>query len=76
VKVLFYGRLADVIGRQVDVDSAATVGEIRSLLLTSHPAAGEALRKSRAFVADCLVTDERRLSESETAEFLPPVSGG
>jgi len=32
--------------------------------------------RSRAFIGDCFVTDDRTVGDAESIEFLPPVSGG
>jgi molybdopterin converting factor small subunit len=78
LRVLLYGRLADVIGRQVEVDApgGSSVGELRRELASRHPAAAEALDRSRACVERSFVSDEHVLTAGEEVEFLPPVSGG
>ena len=78
MKVLLYGRLADAIGREVEIDASAgcSVGEIRERLAINHPAAVDALSRSRALIGSDLVGDQRTLAANEVAEFLPPVSGG
>jgi len=78
VKVRFYGRLADAIGREIELDvrHEAPVGEIRRSLAASHPGAAGALRLSRACVRDVMADDNRLLSANDDLEFLPPVSGG
>ena len=76
--VRFYGRLADAIGRETEVNSgrAASVGEIRGLLLADHPDAADALNRSRACLGDVLVEDDQLVSADDRIDFLPPVSGG
>ena len=80
MKVLFYGRLADVIGAELEVNSPArcSVSQLRERLATEHPLAAQALRSKRArtCVGDRLVHDAHVLSAADTVEFLPPVSGG
>jgi molybdopterin converting factor small subunit len=80
VKVLFYGRLADSLGPQVQVDAPedCTVAQLREKLIAEHPEAAGMLRnqRTRAFVSDTLVFDDHHLSGDQTVEFLPPVSGG
>ena len=80
MKVLFYGRLAEAIGPELELDAPAgsSVAELRERLAANHPAAREALRstRARACVGDKLVGDDFVVSPSEAVEFLPPVSGG
>jgi len=78
VKISLYGRLAEAIGRQVEVDAGTgcSVGEVRRRLVARYPAAAKTLDGSRAFIANSMVADERILGKEDTVEFLPPVSGG
>ena len=77
MRIRFYGRLIDAIGTEVDLDApASTIREVRSRLSARHPKAAEALRGSRAVLADRIVSDEHEIIEAQTLEFLPPVSGG
>ncbi|MFL6720327.1 MAG: MoaD/ThiS family protein [Sphingomonas sp.] len=78
MRILLYGRLADAIEREVELDAlpGASVGEIRRHLAGHFPAASVALGRSRACVSNALVGDEHILASSDKLEFLPPVSGG
>jgi len=80
MKVLFYGRLSDLIGRELDVNAPAgcSVGQLRSRLAAEHPQAEQSLRSNRAktCVGERLVDDDHALDASDIVEFLPPVSGG
>jgi molybdopterin converting factor small subunit len=80
VKVVFYGRLADVIGPELDVSlpPGCSVSQLRDRLAAEHPAAEQVLRSRRArtCIGDALVRDDHVLSATDTVEFLPPVSGG
>ena len=78
MRIRFYGRLGDAFGREAEVDApeGSTVAEIRKLLSDDHPAAAEALSRSRASLGERLIDDESRLSCEDVVEFLPPVSGG
>jgi molybdopterin converting factor small subunit len=80
VKVLFYGRLAEAIGPELEVDvpPGRSVAEVRERLVACHPQIGETLRnrRARACVGDTLVHDNYLLRTGEALEFLPPVSGG
>lgn len=80
MKVLFYGRLADVIGREIEVNAPAgsSIAQLRDRLIADHPHAEQALRSkhARACVGDTLVHDHHILRTADKVEFLPPVSGG
>jgi molybdopterin converting factor small subunit len=78
VKVLFYGRLADAIGRDIEIDAGGgcPVAELRRRVAASHPDAADALGRSRAVIASAMVGDEHVIAPADQVEFLPPVSGG
>ena len=81
MKVLLFGRLADRVGRQVDIEvagSGCSVAELRELLAEHHPALADGIRsrRVRACVGDCIVSEEHRLDGHAAVEFFPPVSGG
>lgn len=80
MKILFYGRLADTFGPELELASAraCTIAELRETLIARQPEAEAALRsrRTRAVVGDSLVSDDFRLEAAQTVEFLPPVSGG
>lgn len=80
MKILFYGRLAESIGRELELQMAAgcSVAELRRKLELNFPEAGATLanRRSRACVGDALVHDDYVLRSGDTVGFLPPVSGG
>ncbi|HZU50633.1 MAG TPA: MoaD/ThiS family protein [Sphingomicrobium sp.] len=80
MKLRFYGRLAELIGSEIDVEQPArcTIAELRQRLIDEHHHARDVLsnRRVRACVRDALVGDDHVIAEYETVEFLPPVSGG
>jgi molybdopterin converting factor small subunit len=80
VKVLFYGRLAEAIGSELEVDAptGCSIAELREAVIESHPAAEDALRnkRARACVGDTVVHDSYVVDATDRVEFLPPVSGG
>lgn len=80
MKILFYGRLAEAIAPEIELDSAAdcTIAELRRRLAADHPAAATSLASKRALacVSGSLVRDEYVVASGEDVEFLPPVSGG
>jgi molybdopterin converting factor small subunit len=80
MKIVFYGRLAELIGPEVQMTAAAqcSVAEMRERLAIEHPQSEAILRSKRAriCVRDTLVHDDFILAGGETVEFLSPVSGG
>ena len=80
MKVTFYGKLADLLGRELDlaVTARCTVAAVRSRIAQSHPDAAPTLedRRVRACVGSTLVQDDHPLDPYDDVEFLAPVSGG
>lgn len=77
MKVLLYGRLADAIGREAELDlSSGTVAEIRRRLAERHPTAADALRHSRAVRREAVIAEDALISSTDAIELLPPVCGG
>jgi molybdopterin converting factor small subunit len=80
VKVAFYGRLAETVGTELDIDAppGCSIEELRNMVIAEHPDADETLRnkRSRACVGDAIVHDSYVIDAAEKVEFLPPVSGG
>jgi molybdopterin converting factor small subunit len=80
MKVLFYGRLAEALGPELEIGAApgSSVADVRERLAAEHPDAAGVLRNKQAlsFVGEMMVRDDYRLAAGDTLEFLPPVSGG
>lgn len=79
MRIHFYGRLAEQLGRSIelDVEGDCSVAELRGRLAADYPHSAEALgRRVRACVGDTIVADSHVVRPGETVEFLPPVSGG
>lgn len=80
MKLLFYGRLAEAIGPELELDAqpGCSIADLRERIVAEHPHVEQALLSARArtCVGDTLVPDDYRLASAETVEFLPPVSGG
>lgn len=79
MKVIFYGRLADLFGKEVEWDAAVgSIAELRRALVGRCPESAAVLTdgRSRACVAGQFVPDSHVLEGSEEVEFLAPVSGG
>ncbi len=79
MKILFYGRLGDLVGREMEVEAGpCTVSELRRALADTHPDAAPDLARNsvRACVADVIVGEEFELDSAAVVEFFPPLSGG
>ena len=78
MRILLYGRLAEALDRQIELDApaACSVDAVRQRLQANHPAIAAALARSRAVVGGAAATDDQTVGPGDTIEFLPPVSGG
>ena len=80
VRVLLFGRLADVAGwRERTLDPApGTLAELRRRIATDHAALAEALkaRGVQAAVNKAIVRGDVALAPGAEVAFLPPMSGG
>ena len=80
MKVRFYGKLADLFGREreMTVDLPCTVAELRRRLAADAPQAAESVlnKRVRACIGDAIVRDEDVIPEGAVLELLAPVSGG
>jgi len=79
MKITFYGRLAESLGRELELEVAerCSVAELRTRLSAEHPSAADVLeRQSRACVADTVVADTFVLQPTDEVDLFPPVSGG
>lgn len=77
MKVLFYGRLADAFGPEVEIDAPAgwSIAQVRERLANEHSTALIG-KRVLACVAGALVREDYVIGEGDQVEFLPPVSGG
>lgn len=80
MKITFYGGLAELLGREIDlaIEHPCTVGAVRGKLAAGNPMAAESLAdgRVRVCVGSAMVGDEHSLGVGEEIEFLAPVSGG
>lgn len=80
VTILLHGRLADVLGRSIEVHAPerCSIAELRRRIAAERPASAEAILSPRVrpCVGDALVPESFRPTPGDTVEFLPPVSGG
>lgn len=80
MKVRSYGKLADLLGGEIDfpIDAPCTVADLRLRLAEQCPHAAETLGSGRvrACVGDAIVPDTHVVAPDERIELLAPVSGG
>lgn len=79
MKVLFFGRPADVLGRsrEIDLPADATVGGVRRAVAETDPAASLLLEPSIRASVDRQITDDRaQVSETSEVAFFSAFSGG
>ena len=80
MKILFYGRLAQAVGAELEMDVSygCSVADVRERIIAAHPKIETVLRSERArsCVGDRVVLDDYRLAPGDMLEFLPAVSGG
>ena len=80
MRISFYGRLAETIGRDIelDTDRAFAVSEVRARLAELFPHASNDLAspRVRACVGDSMVPDSFIVAPGESVDILAPLSGG
>jgi molybdopterin synthase sulfur carrier subunit len=81
MRIGFFGRIGERIGREVDLDlpaEACSVAELRLHLAQQFSAAAADLASGslRACVDETIVSDSHILRPGQKVEFFPPLSGG
>ena len=81
MRILFFGRLGDRIGRDAEIElppDVRTVADLRQLLARLKPEVGREFLGGtfRACVDDTIVADDAAVSERSEVAFFPPVTGG
>ena len=75
--VLLFARARDLIGAdRIDVEPAATVGDLRRHLVQRYPQIAGLLEKSVFAVNDEFADDTVTIPVGAEVALLPPVSGG
>jgi sulfur-carrier protein len=77
MKILFFGRLGESIGREIDLDLPAggcTVAELRARLARAHPDLGAA--GVRACIDREIAPETALVLPAQEVAFIPPLSGG
>lgn len=80
MKILFYGRLAETLGQEMNlaVEAPCSVATLRQRLVEVEPSAADALASGRvrACIRDTIVPESYLIAPHDEVEFFPPVSGG
>ena len=81
MRVGFFGRLGERIGREVELEmpeSPCSVADLRRHLADLYPYAAADLVSGgvRACVDEAIVPDSHVIGPGQKVEFLPPLSGG
>jgi len=77
MKILFFGRLGDTIGREIQFDlpdGGCTVAELRAALSRLH--GGLAAESVRACIDHEIAPETALVLPSHEIAFIPPLSGG
>jgi len=78
--ILLFGRLADILGREValSLPQPCTVADVRRELARLHPASAAELAASRAraFIGDAMAREDAVVRDGDEVAFFPPLSGG
>ena len=79
VKVALFAVAKDLLGSEeveLSLDDAATIGELKQMLVEQNPSLLELVEKSAFSVDQEYVTDEKPLYHGAVVALIPPVSGG
>jgi molybdopterin synthase sulfur carrier subunit len=75
ILVRYFAAAAEAAGREEELLTASTVGELRDTLLTSYPTLAPVLAKG-SFLVDGVVTRDPARTLGARVDVLPPFSGG
>ncbi|PWG01742.1 MoaD/ThiS family protein [Sphingosinicella humi] len=81
MRILFFGRLGEQLGSELEIDSPGeswTIAELRESLCSRSELFREALGRPgvRACVDQVIVPDDVQLRPGQEVAFIPPLSGG
>lgn len=80
MRICFFGRLGDRIGRTLDfsVTQPCTVEELRAVISSRFPESRDDLASgsTRVCIADQVVPEDHMVEPDDEVDILPPVSGG
>lgn len=81
MKILFFGRLGDQLGRELEIEpprSGCTVAELRQLLCSRGSIFRDTLGRPsvRGCVDQMIVPEDTPVRQGQEVAFIPPLSGG
>lgn len=78
MRITFYGRLAEAIGREIEIDlpTPASVTQVQRRLAELYPESGVDAARVRTAVGGAIVGGDQLVQPGETVEILAPFSGG
>jgi molybdopterin converting factor subunit 1 len=79
IRIRYFASLREIVERNEEiltVDEAATVANVRELLITSYPHLQPVLERCACAVNHGYVQIETPLHEGDELVFIPPVGGG
>lgn len=81
MKILFFGKLAESFGTELELDlpeAGMSVSDLRALLAASKPEGASQLgsQGARACIDKVMVTEGARIMPGHEVAFVPPLSGG
>ena len=74
--VRFFAAAEEAVGRDSLMTDAVTLGDLKSTMLSEHPALHGLLPRCAVLVDGARVDDEFALAGAQTVDVLPPFAGG
>jgi molybdopterin converting factor small subunit len=74
VKIILFGKLADIAGNTISLNDVADTDSLVSVLHKNYPALGNS--KYVIAVDKRIIKENTRLNNNSTVVLLPPFSGG
>lgn len=81
MRILLFGKLAERVGREVELEVApdgCTIADLRRALAAARPEIADALAQpsTRACIDQQMVDDDASVGRGQEVAFVPPLSGG
>ena len=74
--VRFFAAAQEAVGHDVLTTDAATLGDLKQMLLDEHPALNGLLSRCAVLVDGARTDDAFALAGAQTVDVLPPFAGG
>ncbi len=75
-RVRYFAAAEEAAGREEEVRSEPTLGELRAALTNDYPTLGAILPRCAVLVGGSRASDEESLSGDVLVDVLPPFAGG